>query len=189
MIKTFVRKYYQRCRIKIFSYLSQPETQVIGSPIVLQPVEYRGLGTIRFGDKVQLGYSPSPFFYDGNVYLEVRSKEARIVFGNKIYCNNNLKVICERSSVTIGDNVLIGTNVEIIDSDFHELDPLKRNSGNHICMPVDIKQNVFIGSNSRIMKGVTIGENTVVANSSVVTKSFPENVVIGGNPAKIISQF
>jgi acetyltransferase-like isoleucine patch superfamily enzyme len=65
--------------------------------------------------------------------------------------------------------------------------PTERNSDKHICSSVTLEDNVFVGSNSKILKGVSIGENSIVANSSVVTKSFPGNVIIGGNPAKVIS--
>ena len=56
-------------------------------------------------------------------------------------------------------------------------------------MPVIISNNVWIGMNATILKGVTIGENSVVAAGAVVTKSVPANVVVGGNPAIIIKEF
>ena len=54
---------------------------------------------------------------------------------------------------------------------------------------IDIKNNVFIGSNSIILPGVTINSNVIVAAGSVVTKSVPSNSVVGGNPAKVICTF
>ena len=187
MLGKLILNYYQVLRIKIFRFLSSRSIKVEGTPRVKQPLELEGNGIITFGSNVQLGYFPSPFFYDGSIYLEVRSSSAKIEFGDNIFCNNNLKIICDKSFIKIGSCVLIGTNVEIYDSDFHEVNPFTRNSGNHKCMPVIINDNVFVGSNVRIFKGVEIGENAVIANSAIVTKSFPANVVIGGNPAKIIS--
>ena len=186
MIRKIIHKYFQKIRIKLFEYLSSSSVILEGKVIKVQPVQIEGKGTIRFGENVQLGYFPSPYFYDGNIYLEARKKDALIEFGKNIFSNNNLKIICDKTKISIEDDVLIGTCVEIVDSDFHEISPSNRNSGNHICIPVKICRNVFIGSNVKIFKGVTIGENSIVANSAVVTKSFPENVIIGGNPAKII---
>jgi acetyltransferase-like isoleucine patch superfamily enzyme len=56
-------------------------------------------------------------------------------------------------------------------------------------MPVTIADNVWIGMNATILKGVTIGENSVVAAGAVVTKSVPANVVVAGNPAVVIKKF
>ncbi len=88
--------------------------------------------------------------------------------------------------VSIGPHTLLGTNVEIYDSDFHELDPEKRMGGTPKVQPVNIGENVFIGSNVRILKGVAIGDNSVIANSSVIVSSIPANVVAAGNPGRVI---
>ena len=76
-------------------------------------------------------------------------------------------------------------------SDFHSLDPIIRagseDQANKKCArPVVLCDNVFIGAHSIILKGVTIGENSIVAAGSVVTKSIPANPIWGGNPAKKI---
>jgi acetyltransferase-like isoleucine patch superfamily enzyme len=185
LFSIFILRYYQRIRILIFSSLSS-KINLKGFPIIKQPVLFIGKGNIIFGDNVQLGYFPSPYYYDGSIHIEARTLSSNIIFGNNIYCNNNLKIICEKSSISIGSNVLIGTNVTIFDSDFHELSPKNRNSGRHIAIDVNIKENVFVGSNVTILKGVTIGENSVIANGAVVTESFPANSIIGGLPAKLI---
>ena len=82
--------------------------------------------------------------------------------------------------------MLIGTNVEICDSDFHTIYPKQRNDKNHLRNPVELGENCWIGSNVKILKGVKLGENVVVSNGSVVTKSFGPNLVIGGVPATIL---
>lgn len=86
----------------------------------------------------------------------------------------------------IGDECLIGPSLFVSDSDFHELDPGKRLLTTYECKPVEIKRNVFIGANVTILKGVVIGENSVIASGSVVTASIPANVVAGGVPAKVL---
>ena len=93
-------------------------------------------------------------------------------------------------SIKIGNNVKIGGGGCVFTSDFHSLDPIIRAGGedqaNKKCAPVVLCDNVFIGAHSIILKGVTIGENSIVGAGSVVTKSIPANQMWGGNPAKFI---
>lgn len=95
--------------------------------------------------------------------------------------------ISAASYIEIGNNVLIGSGALLTDGDSHPLDPTQRlNGGPGKVAPIIIEDNVFIGARSIILKGVTIGMNSVVGAGSVVVKSFPPNCVLGGNPAKII---
>jgi acetyltransferase-like isoleucine patch superfamily enzyme len=101
--------------------------------------------------------------------------------------------ICSRLKIIIGDNVLIGANTFIYDTDFHSVSHKDRleeislgTSKNEKKKSICIEDNVFIGGNSIILKGVTIGENSIVAAGSVVTKSIPANEIWGGNPASFI---
>jgi len=151
------------------------------------PAMLIGKGSIQFYNNVNLGYWPSPFFFSSYIHIEARNESAKIIIGNNVFINNNTVIVCDKTTIKIGNNVLVGTSVEIYDSDFHSINPTERNSDKHICSSVTLEDNVFVGSNSKILKGVSIGENSIVANSSVVTKSFPGNVIIGGNPAKVIS--
>jgi maltose O-acetyltransferase len=68
----------------------------------------------------------------------------------------------------------------------HPLNPTERNSGREFGKPVTIGNNVWIGGGAIINPGVNIGDNAVIASGAVVTKDVPENVVVGGNPAKIL---
>lgn len=182
-------KIYQRARIKFYALLSTYTGVLKGKPIIMQPLQLLGKGQIEFGENVQIGYYPAPRYYDGLSYLEVRNKDAKIRVGNNVSINNNLIVICATTSVSIGNNAFIGHDVEILDSDLHALDTVSRNeNGPFLSGAVTIGDNVFIGNNVKILKGVTIGQNCVIAHSSIVTKSFPDNVIIGGNPAKIITE-
>lgn len=98
--------------------------------------------------------------------------------------------IYSTSSVRIGKNATIGANCKIIDNDFHPLDPEQRrlnlNEEHTARAPISIGDNCFIGMNSIILKGTTIGNNVVVGAGSVVHGTFPDNCIIAGNPAKII---
>jgi maltose O-acetyltransferase len=145
-----------------------------------------GNGSIIFGNNVTLGYMTSPNIFDGSCYIEARQKSATIIFEDNIKINNNFIAICEKSKIHIGKNCLIGHNVEIYDSDFHNINPNRRLENSNTCKEVFIGENVFIGANVKILKGVTIGKNSVVALGSIVSRSFPENVIIGGNPARIL---
>lgn len=187
LLNKLINKYYQRVRIFIYRRLSTA-VNIKGAADFYQPTVLNGAGIIVFGTNVRFGYNPSPGFYNTTGYVEARNIGAKVIFGANIIINNAVNIICDKTEIYIGDDVLIGCNVEILDSDFHEINPARRNEGNHICLPVKIERNVFIGNGVSILKGVTIGENSVIANKSVVTKSFPANVIIGGNPAKIIKE-
>lgn len=92
--------------------------------------------------------------------------------------------------IRIGKNVLIGGNCKIIDNDFHPLGAEKRIGSQHVedigKAPISIGDGCFIGANSIILKGTVLGVNCVVGAGSVVSGVFPDNVIIAGNPAKII---
>lgn len=179
------RYFFQRPRVLKYKLLSDIK-KITGKAIYNQPALLIGKGSVSFGKNVQLGYYPSPFFYSGYIHLESRTPQASIEIGNNVYINNNFFAISESAGIEIGDNALIGINCEIIDSDFHDLSPAKRATGTGVSEKVIIGKNVFLGNNVKITKGVTIGDNSVIANGALVVSSFPANVIIGGVPAKII---
>ena len=84
----------------------------------------------------------------------------------------------------IADDVMIGPNVNIITAG-HPLDPSQRRAVT-IGKPIVIERNVWIAAGATIIGGVTVGENSVVAAGSVVTKDVPPNILVGGNPARVI---
>lgn len=86
-------------------------------------------------------------------------------------------------SVRIGDNVRCGANVVIMDGDFH-LDDSRTN----LPSPIEICDNVWLGEGVRVLKGVTIGENTIVGAGSIVTKSLPDNVIAAGCPCRVVKK-
>ncbi len=116
----------------------------------------------------------------------------------------NGALIMADDKIDIGSHCLISWNVGIADSDFHPLEPAQRLIDAQALAPffkdrparpklktapVRIADNVWIGMNAVILKGVTIGENSIVAAGSVVTKSIPPNTVVAGNPAVIVKEF
>jgi acetyltransferase-like isoleucine patch superfamily enzyme len=86
--------------------------------------------------------------------------------------------------IDIGDDVIIGPNVSLITSG-HPIEPSRRRDG-VTAKPIVIGRNVWIAAGATIIGGVTVGENSVVAAGSVVTKDVPPDMLVGGNPAQII---
>lgn len=184
----FVRlgyKIVQSPRILLYRFISTGN--IIGSPTLYQPLQTAGLGAIEFSGEVKFGVFPSPFFFSTYTYIEARNINSKIFIGDGTWINNNFCAIAEHTSIRIGERVLIGTGVEIVDSDFHGLDIKDRGSSKpEWAKPVVIEDDVFLGSNARVMKGVTIGKGSVIANSSIVVKDIPSGVIAGGNPARVI---
>ncbi|MDF0728210.1 maltose acetyltransferase domain-containing protein [Cytobacillus sp. S13-E01] len=106
--------------------------------------------------------------------------------GENFYANFNC-VILDVCEVRIGDNCFIAPGVHIYTAT-HPLDPFERISGEEYGKPVTIGNNVWIGGRAVINPGVNIGNNVVIASGAVVTKDVSDNVVVGGNPAKVIKQ-
>lgn len=125
----------------------------------------------------------------------------RISIGNDCYVGDGTR-IWSGESVRIGNNVLISHNVNIVDTNSHEIDFKERaerykeliknghwnDKGSIITSPVIIKDNAWISFNVTILKGVTIGKGAIVGAGSVVTKDVPDWTIVAGNPAKIIRE-
>ena len=126
--------------------------------------------------------------------IVTRTPEAIIKIGNNVGISG--ATIYARRYIEIGDNTCIGGNSKILDNDFHPIEWQKRNTllldehggeSNDIpCKPIIIGKNCFIGCNSIILKGTTLGEGCVVGAGAVVSGEFENNSVIVGNPAKKI---
>lgn len=171
-------------RIKKYQLLSDCK-RVIGKPLLCHPLLMKGNGRIIFGKNVQMGVIFAPNYYTHYSYFEVRNESSEIIIGDNVAISNSFSIEC-CSKVVIGNNVLIGDKCSIIDNDGHHLDFNKRKDGIPNSKEVYISPNVFIGSNVIILKGVIIGENSIIGNGSIVTKNIPKNVIVAGNPAKII---
>ena len=136
--------------------------------------------TISIGNNCRFN-SMSRFNYRGinHPCILQTSKGGSITIGDN--CGFSGVSIVSSISVVLGNNVLCGTNVTIGDRNDHEdLYP------QFIPYPIQIGNNVWIGMNTVIMKGVDIGDNVIIGANSIVTKSIPSNVIATGNPCKII---
>lgn len=149
------------------------------------PVRCDGKGSVTLGTGVRLGFLPAPRMGNGEILLQARNKTSVIKIGTGTATSNNVNIIAI-DSIEIGKNCLIGDMVAIYDSDFHRIDPAERWNGSEPPAPVKVGDNVWVGSRTMILKGVTIGSNSVIGAGSIVTKSIPADVVASGVPAKVL---
>lgn len=122
----------------------------------------------------------------GSIYA---GRNANICIGNNVGVSS--ACIWAANSITIGDNVKIGSDAIILDTDCHNLDYIKRRNpltdiGNSA--PINIGDDVLIGTRCVILKGVTIGARTIIGSGSIVTKSIPSDCIAAGNPCKVIKR-
>src|SRR5215207_5321675 len=109
---------------------------------------------------------------------------SHIRIGVRSFANFGL-VALDVAPITIGDDVQIGSNVQLM-TPTHPVDPEPRRAKWEAARPITIGDNVWLGSGAIVLAGVTIGENTVVGAGAVVTRDLPANVVAVGNPARVI---
>ena len=136
--------------------------------------EIRALFSQLIGKEVDESFLLIPPFYTAG------GDEIRV--GHNVFVNQNC-TFYDLGGLDIADDVMIGPNVSIITAG-HPLDPLQRRAT--IGKPISIERNVWIAAGATIIGGVTVGENSVVAAGSVVTKDVPPNTLVGGNPARVI---
>ena len=154
------------------------EVQKIGSEIELTgPVIIKNAGRIEIGDQAIFDskwYKP--------IYIQLTRPEAKLTIENNVYVNYGTEISLVQE-ISIGAYSLIGIDCLIYDTDWHSLDGLDRDVPT---APTRIGKGVWLGARTMVMKGVTIGDNTVVAANSVVTHDLPSGVLAGGTPAKVI---
>lgn len=107
-----------------------------------------------------------------------------IFLGDHVFLNFNC-VFLDCAPITLGNNVLLAPAVQIY-TPTHPMDAATRRRGQESAKPVTIGDNVWIGGGAIILPGVTIGDNSVIGAGSIVNKSIPPNVMVAGNPAKVI---
>lgn len=145
---------------------------------------------IRIGKRMNLRsfVRSNPLAPNHPVIISTRLPGAVMLIGDDFGMTGGSLVCDER--ITIGDRVWVGANTVITDTDFHPLDPQRRRVA-----PLDAKtgaisiaDDVFIGMNALILKGVTIGAGAVVGAGSVVRRDVPTRAIVAGNPAQIIGE-
>jgi acetyltransferase-like isoleucine patch superfamily enzyme len=173
-----------------------PDSVTWGEGLYLETAQIFRFTRTKLRPGVELGHHVSCY---AGVSFSI-GENASCKVGDFTLLNGALIMAEER--IEIGKHCLISWNVGIADSDFHPLEPAQRIQDTLALAPyfdgpprpplrtapVIIKDNVWIGMAAVILKGVTIGENSVVAAGSIVSKDVPANVVVAGNPAVVVKQ-
>jgi len=158
--------------------------KILGVPII----QKHRLSLIRIGPGLGLRSTTrsNPLGPNHPVILCTWKSGAVIEIGKNFAMTGGALVAAKR--ITIGNDVNLGANSTVIDTDFHPLDPIERrlNPQDAEAAPININDDVFIGMNCLILKGVTIGQNSIIGAGSVVSRDIPPGVIAAGNPAKII---
>jgi len=118
---------------------------------------------------------------EGGFYCDYGDK---ISLGDRVFINLNCTVL-DGGLVTIGDDCLIGPNVNLLTVG-HDIDPVLRLEKHNYADDITIGNNVWLGANVTVLSGVTIGDNSVVGAGSVVCKNVAANSMVVGNPAQKI---
>lgn len=156
----------------------------LGNDVKLERTEIKVFGNnnkVTFSNSVKI-YDFCQILIEGN-NCEINIGSRTTIGSAHIFCGES------NTSVNIGKNCMISREVFINTSDFHSI--LDRSSGLRINPPesIIVGDNVWIGFNCRINKGSTVGQNSVVATGAIVAnKKYPDNVILGGLPAKIIKE-
>jgi acetyltransferase-like isoleucine patch superfamily enzyme len=130
---------------------------------------------VVFGHNVRIGMTVTPWTY---------ARDATITVGNDSFINGT-SFGCQRE-IRIGAKAILG-RASIMDTDFHSVAIARHNASARVRVaPVVLEENVWVGAQVGILPGTRIGQNSVVGFGAICAGVFPSNVVIAGNPAKII---
>lgn len=148
--------------------------------------------SLDIGDDVVLCSSST--YTDLGVYhpvvLRTLRRAAKLTIGSDTGMSG--ATICAAVSVSIGRRCLFGANVQIVDTDFHSVEPQGRrysvDEAAIAAAAVTIEDDVFLGANALVLKGVTVGAGAVVGAGSVVTRDVPAGAIVAGNPARVIGR-
>jgi len=158
----------------------------VGEGFTMETMPYiHGSGRITLGDDVTFGGQPVFLFGNrGEGFPE-------LTVGDHTFLGHLVSISCA-SSVRIGKHCLLAGGVQISDYDGHPVDAGRRRAGDPTppegIRPVTIGDDVWIGASAIVLKGVTIGDRSVVGAGAVVTRDVPPDVVVAGNPARVVKQ-
>ena len=116
-------------KIRLWWYKNHSTLVPEGRAKYVQPVLFLGKGKIIIGNGNIFGFYPSSQYFNGYCHIEARHEDAWIKIGSNNHFNNNFTVVAEHDGISIGNDCLVGTNVSIINSDFHPISAAKRHRG------------------------------------------------------------
>ncbi len=192
-MRALIRRLYRIYRSVVTCYyafragLSYDKTWTISKRMyVVRPNRFHDQGDIRIGH-----YFQAQGNLKQNLFGIIQPVVLQVGTSAKLYIGENVGIsgstISATQEIIIGNNVLIGSGCIICDSDAHPLAPKDRKDPSKTKKsPIYIGDNVFIGARTIVLKGVTIGANSIIGAGSIVSKSIPENVIAAGNPCKVI---
>jgi maltose O-acetyltransferase len=139
----------------------------------------KGPGRVVFGDDV------NAWAHAEKNVLITYTPDSRITIGSGTRLNG--AGIMAYTCIEVGPRCILGSTL-VFDSDFHPLDPARRHDPDApvSCAPITLEENAWLGGQSAVLKGVRVGKNSVVAFRAVVSDDVPPNVVVAGNPARIV---
>lgn len=150
-------------------------------------------GSITIGDNCKINArTGSNLIGRNNPVIFHCKSEGSIQIGNN--CGLSFVVISSSAGISIGDNTIIGANVRILDHNYHSLNFMDRRDGDLDqrgvkSAPIKIGNDVFVGANTFILKGVDIGDRVIIGAASVVSCDIPAGEVWAGNPARKVGEF
>jgi acetyltransferase-like isoleucine patch superfamily enzyme len=176
-------RYFKKLQVRLFSKnISMGENVMID----LSTRIFNNANRLVLGDGVYLRSISRKYqaamYFPTTILIDV--KDAFVKIGNNSRINGTY--IHAQKGITIGSSCVIASGVNILDSNGHQVYSHDRTSGRDTPEEIIIGNNVWIGLNSIILKGSSIGDNSVVSAGSVVKGHFPANVILQGNPAVVI---
>ena len=164
----------------------RPGWRLYGVPVVQK--HRRSTLTIGAGMELRSTVRSNPLGPAHPVILSTRRPGARLVIGDGFRMTGG-SIVCEEA-VTIGDRVTVGCNSIVADTDFHPLEVAQRHADflGGATAPVVIGDDVFIGMNVQVLKGVRLGNGCVIGAGSVVTQDVPPGAIAAGSPARVIRE-
>lgn len=168
--------------------LSKAGCKINKSITINGKIKVYGSGTVSIGNgtRINSGEKYNPIGGADHTVFSLRNN-GKIIIGENAGISNSSFVA--REAIIIEEDVRIGGNCKIYDNDFHSViyeNRISKIDPDIKSAPVKIKKGAFIGAHCIILKGVTIGEKSVIGAGSVVTKSVPDNEIWAGNPARFI---
>ena len=181
----WVKKAWLGFRMAWINYFLRPRCASLGPcPNIMNPW-YVDIS----GENIHIGHS---FTAVGEAAQHVKigvwgraPGEGRLTIGDAVLMSPGVRIACS-DDIRIGDGVMMANGVYVTDSDWHGLyDRVAR--ADHPT-PVVIGRNAWLGDGAKVLKGVTVGENSIVAAGAVVTRDVPANTVVAGNPAQVVKE-